>query len=213
LVIGERHAEQSRGGAPRGSDKVALRRRAKVASIVEAAWGLAREHGVAGLSLHALAREVGMRQPSLYEYFGSKHALYDAMFADGNRDLLDRLRALRPTRNPRAALKAWLGTFAAFALEDEARYELLFQRHIPGFTPSPESYALAGEVLEGLVSLLNDAGVTSQGDIDCIVAVTAGLIDAQLANDPGGSRWLRHLNRLVDLLVDDAMDRPAKKER
>ena len=26
-----------------------------------------------------------MRQPSLYEYFGSKHALYDAMFADGNR--------------------------------------------------------------------------------------------------------------------------------
>lgn len=195
------------------ADKVALRRQAKVGSIVEVAWGLAREHGVAGLSLHALAREVGMRQPSLYEYFGSKHELYDAMFADGNRKLLDRLRALRPSRSPRAALKAWLAAFAAFCLEDTARYELLFQRHIPGFTPSPESYALAGEVLDGLVSLLNGAGVASQGDLDCVIAVTAGLIDAQMANDPGGSRWLRHLNRLIDLIIDDAIDRSSKKEQ
>lgn len=51
------------------------------------------------------------------------------------------------------------------------------------------------------------AGVSDQGDIDCIVAVTAGLTDAQLSNDPGGDRWLRHLNRLVDLLVDDAITR------
>ena len=35
-----------------------------------------------------------MRQPSLYEYFDSKHALYDAMFADGNRQLLERLDAV-----------------------------------------------------------------------------------------------------------------------
>ena len=67
--------------------KVTLRREAKVAAIVESAWELAREHGIAGVSLHALAREVGMRQPSLYAYFDSKHALYDAMFADGNRRL------------------------------------------------------------------------------------------------------------------------------
>ncbi len=58
-------------------DKVAMRREAKTASIVAEAWGLAREHGVGGISLHALARTVGMRQPSLYEYFESKHALYD----------------------------------------------------------------------------------------------------------------------------------------
>lgn len=194
-----------RGGAHHGPDKVALRRQAKVDSIVKAAWGLAREHGVTGLSLHGLAREVGMRQPSLYEYFDSKFALYDAMFADGNRELLARLGGLRPSRNPRVAVKAWLGTLAEFSLEDPARYELLFQRHIPGFTPSPESYALAEEALSGLISLLHEAGVTRQGDIDCIIAVTAGLIDAQLSNDPGGTRWSRHLNRLFDLLVDDAI--------
>jgi len=41
--------------------------------------------------------------------------------------------------------------------------------------------------------------------MDCIVAITAGITDAQISNDPGGDRWLRQLNRLVDLLIDDAI--------
>lgn len=189
------------------ADKVTERREAKVASIVAAAWGLAREHGIVGVSLHALAREVGMRQPSLYEYFESKHALYDAMFADGNRQLLERLDALTFPRDPRAALKKFMGAFVAFALEDPARYELLFERHVPGFTPSPESYALAEEALARAAKMMSEAGVTDQGDIDCIVAIVAGLIEAQLSNDPGGNRWTRHLNRLADLYVDDTIKR------
>ncbi len=186
---------------------VATRRAAKVATIVDAAWVLAAEHGVAAISLRELAARVGMRQPSLYEYFDSKFALYDAMFADGNRRLLDRFAALKPRRDRRAALRDLLAAFSAFCLEDPARYELLFQRHIPGFEPSSTSYALAGDVLEHVVTLLHEVGVTDQGDIDCIVAVVAGLIDAQLSNDPGGTRWTRHRNRLVDLLVDDAIQR------
>lgn len=43
------------------TDKVRLRREAKMTSIVAAAWQLAREHGIGGVSLHALAREAGMR--------------------------------------------------------------------------------------------------------------------------------------------------------
>jgi AcrR family transcriptional regulator len=193
------------------ADKVAQRREAKVASIVSCAWRLARQHGIAGVSLHALAREVGMRQPSLYEYFDSKNALYDAMFADGNQQLLDRLDQLTYPRDPRAALKKWVGAFVAFGLEDPARNELLFQRHLPGFVPSLESYALAEEVLGRAVKLINEAGVTQQGDIDCIVAIVAGLMEAQLSNDPGGNRWSRHLNRLIDLLVDDALTRSKSR--
>ena len=97
-------------------------------------------------------------------------------------------------------------------MRDTARCQLLFQRPIPGFTPSPESYALAEEVLGGLDALMRATGVTEQGDIDCMVAVTAGLTDAQISNDPGGNRWLRHLNRLVDLLVDDVIARAATNE-
>jgi AcrR family transcriptional regulator len=197
-VIGERAIRNTAVGA------VAKRRQAKTDAIVASAWQLAREHGIAGISLRTLAGLVGMRQPSLYEYFDSKDALYDAMFADGNRQLIERIEALELPEEPLAALKAYLATYLEFAVEDPARCELLFQRHLPGFRPSPESYALAEAALAGMVELAHAAGVTDRGDIDCLVAVTAGLMDAQVANDPGGDRWTRHLDRLIDLLVGDA---------
>ena len=184
--------------------KVAQRRETKIASIVEAAWVLARRDGIQLLSLHALATEVGMRQPSLYAYFDSKSALYDAMFAAGNRELLARLDSLELPADPRAALKVLLGAFAGFALEDPARNSLLFRRVIPGFEPSPESYALAVDALNRVVAVMNEAGVTEPGDVDCMIAMVAGLIEAQLSNEPDGDRWLRHLDRMVDLLADGA---------
>jgi AcrR family transcriptional regulator len=190
--------------------KVMPRREAKVAAILESAWNLAREHGIAGVSLHALAREVGMRQPSLYAYFDSKSELYDAMFADGNRRLLQQLDLIKLPRDPRAALKKFLAEFVALALEDPARYELLFERRIPGFTPSPTSYRLAEAVLGRAYEFINKVGVTQQGDIDCMIAMVAGLMEAQLSNDPGGNRWIRHLNRLVDLYVDDVLERSSR---
>ena len=178
-----------------------------MATIVDRAWDLARDQGIAGFSLRELAGAIGMRQPSLYEYFDSKDALYDAMFADGNRQLLERLDALELVESSRAALKAGLRAFVSFALADAARAELLFQRHLPGFTPSAESYALAEQALRQLVTLMHDVGVTEPGDVDCLTAVTGGVIEAQLSNDPTGDRWTRHLDRLVDLLVDDALTR------
>jgi len=188
-------------------NKVAQRREAKIASIIEAAWGLARKDGIQILSLRALANRVGIREPSLYAYFDSKNALYDAMFADGNRQLLARMDSLVLPADSRAALKVVLGAFADFAVEDPARNSLLFRRVIPGFEPSPESYALAVDVLSRAGAVMNEAGVKDSGDIDCMVAMVAGLIEAQLSNEPGGDRWLRHMDRMVDLLADDANER------
>jgi AcrR family transcriptional regulator len=183
----------------------------KVAEIVEVAWRLARENGIAGVSLHALAQDVGMRQPSLYAYFDSKMALYDAMFADGNRQLLERLDAVKLPREPRTSLKKFMAEFVLFAMEDSARYELLFQRHVPGFTPSTGSYLLAQDVLGRVYKLINEAGISDPGDVDCMVAMVAGLMEAQMSNDPGGRRWTRHLNRLIDLYADDAIERSQGK--
>ncbi len=177
------------------------------------AGALARADGIAGVTLHGLARAVGMRQPSLYVYFDSKLALYDAMFADGNRQLLERLDSVKLSPEPREALKQWLHAFAAFGSDSSERYQLLFHRPIPGFTPSAESYALAEQVLGQVYALMRAAGITRQGDLDCIVAITAGVTDAQISNDPGGDRWLKHLNRLVDLVADDAIARGEPNEQ
>jgi AcrR family transcriptional regulator len=189
--------------------KVAQRREERVASIVAAAWTLARRHGVGGVSLHALAREVGIRQPSLYAYFDSKHALFDAMFADGNRQLLARLDEVELPRNPRGAVKAFMRALVDFAVEDPARHALLFLRPIPGFEPSAASYEQARAVLSRAVELLHAAGLESQGDVDCFVAMVAGLVDAQISNDPGGNRWTHHLERLTDMYLDE----PKRRSR
>ena len=195
-------------GTQTGSQtKVQLRREERTAEIVAAAWELAREEGVAAISLHGLARKVGMRQPSLYSYFASKHALYDAMFADGNRRLLARLDALDLPDDAREAGKVHVREFVQFSLDHPEVNALLFQRTIPGFEPSSAAYAYAEEVLRRSVAIMNAAGVTDPGDVDCMVAMIAGLITAQVTNDPGGDRWVRHLDRLVDLYVDDALTR------
>ena len=191
--------------------KVAQRREDRVAAIVATAWELSRAQGVGALTLHALAREVGMRQPSLYVYFESKNALYDAMFADGNRQLRERLTKLDLPDDPRAAVKAFMGTFVSFGIEDRDRYTLLFQRPIPGFEPSAASYEHARAVLDHAIALLHTAGLESQDDVDCFIAMVAGLIDAQIANDPAGDRWIRHLDRLTDLYLDEAKRRTRRR--
>jgi len=181
-----------------------------VASIVDTAWDLAQREGIAGLTLRGLARELGLSQPSLYEYFESKHALYDALFDDGNRQLLERLDTLRLPKDLRRGVKAFMRAFTDFALEDDARRQLLFQRPIPGFEPSAASYARAEQVLARATALLEAAGLEDPGDIDCFIAMVAGLIDAQASNDPGGTRWTRHLDRLIDMHLDNPQRRSTK---
>jgi len=56
------------------------RRRSARDAIVEAAWALVRDEGLAGLSLRDLARRAGISPPTVYAYFDSKNAIYDAMF-------------------------------------------------------------------------------------------------------------------------------------
>jgi AcrR family transcriptional regulator len=56
-----------------------------IAAILDAARTVMREEGVAALNLHEVARRVGLRTPSLYEYFPGKMALYDALYRFGIR--------------------------------------------------------------------------------------------------------------------------------
>jgi AcrR family transcriptional regulator len=175
------------------------RREATRAEILDAAWVQVRSEGLAALSLRDLAAAVGMRPPSLYSYFESKNAIYDAMFAQAAQRFLDDqvFTESPPTGDPLADLQAGMRSFARFSTEDPARYQLLFQRTIPGFEPSPESFALSVQALERTTRRLAEIGITDPADIDLLTALGTGLTDQQISNDPGGDRWLR--------LVDDAM--------
>src|SRR3954454_3994867 len=95
--------------------------------ILEAAWELAEEQGLAAISLRDLAARVDLRQPSLYSYFDSKHALYDAMFAEGYEQLLAAVKDKKLHPDPRRALKDMARTFAGLAMERPSRTQLLMQ--------------------------------------------------------------------------------------
>jgi AcrR family transcriptional regulator len=182
------------------SDWQSKRRLAARQEIVDAAWALAREHGLAGLSLRDVARQVGMAAPSLYSYFDSKNALFDAMFADGNRAIL----AMDPPKagkDVRETLRTTIGFYVHMALADPVRHQLLAQRTIPGFTPSEESYELAKQVYDLLSTPLHEVADVTQDDLDLISVVITGLINQQLANDPGGKRWVRLVDDAAELLV------------
>jgi AcrR family transcriptional regulator len=169
------------------------------AEILAAAWEVARERGLAGLALRDVAARVGMRAPSLYSYFASKHDLYDAMFADGYRQAERALGDATSDRPPRERLRAAGRAFVAFSQADPVRYQLLFQRTVPGFTPSPESYALAVRFLELGRQLLEGAGVREQRHLDLWTALLTGLTDQQISNDPGGRRWAGLVDEAVDM--------------
>jgi AcrR family transcriptional regulator len=182
-------------------DRRTERREETRKEILAEAWALAREHGLAGISLRDLATRVGMRAPSLYSYFDSKAAIYDAMFAEGNAELLARIESFRmpDAGGGVEALRRGAEAFVGFCVEDPVRYQLLFQRTIPGFEPSPESYAGAIAILVATRDLLAGLGIAGQEALDIFTALTTGLVDQQLSNDPGGDRWVRLLPAAVDM--------------
>lgn len=161
------------------------------------------------MSLRDLGARVGMRAPSLYSYFPSKAAIYDAMFAGANLELLARLEPIAAATGGDAAAasrlrrgsRAWM----RFCCEDPVRFQLLYQRTIPDFVPTAGSFELAERVVAMLTAVLAEAGRTSSRDADLFTAYLNGLAAQQIANDPGGSRW----SRLVDHTVATFLDPPS----
>ncbi len=179
------------------------RRVATRAEILDAAWAIAREKGLSDVTLREVGSRVGMRGPSLYSYFDSKNAIYDAMFGQAWSQCLTSFDQLGPMpRSPRAALKTVARAFFDFAAADLARHQLMNQRTIPGFVPSAEAYAPAVEVLERGRAYLAACGVDRADYFDLYTALVGGLVDAQQANDPGGDRWSRLLDQAMDMFAD-----------
>jgi AcrR family transcriptional regulator len=179
-------------------DTRAVRRDATRARILAAAWDLARRDGLAAITLRGVARRVGMRAPSLYTYFPSKNAMYDAMYAEAARQLAETLAGRPQGDDPRQALRGRMRLFTGFCVADPVRYQILLERPVPGFEPAPESFQITAAALAGTRADMQAAGVAGEPALDMFRALITGLVSLQVANDPGGDRWTR--------LQDDAFD-------
>jgi AcrR family transcriptional regulator len=177
-------------------DRRLRRRQETIEEVLDLAAQIMAEQGVAGLALGEIARRLGIQPPSLYEYFPSKHALYDALFARGARRLLDVMREIDdgPHEVPslHAALLAASERFVRWSIEHAPYSQLLFWRPVPGYVPSAEAYAPAEELLDwsrrrlaGLQERrLIRADVSTEQVLRDWTVVISGVISQQLSNAP-----------------------------
>ncbi len=189
------------------------RRRSARDSIVDAAWQLVGDEGLAALSLRDLAKRAGITTPTIYAYFDSKNAIYDAMFARAATEFAERMTEPCASADPRAVLTASVRRFVEFCTSDVPRYQLLFQRPIPGFEPTPESFAPAVRALDAAREALALNGVTDPGQVDMWTALSTGLVDQQISNDPGGDRWTRLIDDIVAMFLDYRRPTTTKQSR
>ncbi len=175
-------------------DRRGRRRQETIEEILDIAVDVMTEEGVNGLSLAEVARRLGVQPPSLYKYFPSLMAVYDAVFLRGQLEHLDVLRNAMTRSEPGLpALSAGLDASGRWALEHRAVAELLFWRPVPSFEPSPEAFAPSIEMVALQRGALADAvaarqlgpEANSEEAVYLVSTMIVGVLSQAFANEPG----------------------------
>jgi AcrR family transcriptional regulator len=185
------------------------RRQNARADLLATAWEMVHEGGFGALSLRKLADRAGITTPTVYAYFESKNAILDAMFGEAAESFEHSNALPIDDGTPQQQLVVHAHRFAAFCASDVARYQLLFQHLIPGFSPSPESHAPAIRALDNARQRLELAGIRDPRHVDLWTALMTGLVDQQISNDPGGNRWIRLIDDIVEMFLAYCLNEEA----
>jgi AcrR family transcriptional regulator len=167
---------------------------------------MVRADGLAALSLRDLARHAGITTPTVYAYFDSKNDIFDAMFGEAAESFAVNKGELADRGDTYENHGEDARSFIEFCVSDVARYQLLFQHSVPGFIPSPQSYAPAVRALELTRGQLARYGVRDPRHVDVWTALLTGIVDQQISNDPGGDRWTRLVDDIVDMFLTHCSD-------
>ena len=179
---------------PAPADRRTRRRQETLQEILDLAEAVMAEEGVNGLSLSEIARRLGVKPPSIYKYFDSLMAIYDAVFERGQRAHLEAMRVAMVAAEPGLdALAAGLEASGRWLLAHPATAQLLFWRPVPSFEPTPEAFAPSFEMVRLQRQALADAAAAGQlgpgADSDEALWATSvfvsGVIGQALANEPG----------------------------
>src|SRR5690349_10427935 len=128
-------------------DRRTRRRQETIDEILDIAVDIMTTGGVNALGISEIARRLGVRPPSLYKYFPSLMAIFDAVFGRGQREHLAAMQQAMADAEPGlAALRAGLDASGRWALANRAQAELLFWRPVPSFEPSAEAFAPSREM-------------------------------------------------------------------
>jgi AcrR family transcriptional regulator len=178
------------------ASRTVIRRQTVTELLVDHAQAILDERGAGAVTVSEIARRMGMRSPSVYKYFDSLNAIYDALFARGQARLeayvydavADCTPGLQTLLEGNRALVRWTTHELGLA-------SLLFWRPVPGFEPRPETYAAAEEfsnvAREHLRLAVGRGELSPAADSDeaqrLLTVLVSGVVSQQMANQPGAS--------------------------
>jgi AcrR family transcriptional regulator len=213
------HLTPVRADAPTAGNERRRRRRAEIVEeILDTAVAVMGDDGVAGLSLSEVARRMGMAQPSLYKYFPSLLAVYDALFERGAAVALDVVQgtgsgAASGSDPGLPSLAAAVARLIRLGVEQPVVGQLLYWRTVPGFTPSVAAFAPAVAMVEEIHRLLQaavDCGhlhpdAASEDGEAMLSILVAGVTTQQFANQPDATyedgRFTQLTPKLLEMFV------------
>ena len=128
-------------------------------AILETARSHLGEQGAAGLSLRAVARDVGMVSSALYRYFDSRDALLTALIIEAYDSLGDAVETAERRCDRDDLLGRWLAIAGAtrdWAHADPHQYALVYGSPVPGYAAPTDTVGPATRVTRRLAALLVD---------------------------------------------------------
>ena len=127
-------------------------------AIKETAWKQIAEFGAPALSLRAIARELKITAPAIYNYFPDRDALVTALIIDAYKSFGDsqvEARDAIPAKNVLGRMKAIGLAYRTWAHTYPQRYQLIFGTPIPGYeAPLMEILPFGARSLSALVSVV-----------------------------------------------------------
>jgi AcrR family transcriptional regulator len=111
-------------------------------AIKDAAWKHIAEYGAPALSLRAIARDLKITAPAIYNYFPNRDALVTALIIDAFTSLGEsQKKSIEsvPASKPELRLSTLGLAYRDWALQYEQRYQLIFGTPIPGYEAPEET--------------------------------------------------------------------------
>jgi len=137
----------------------ALVRAQMTAQILDTAREQLAEQGAGGLSLRAVAREVGMASSAIYRYFESRDALLTALIIDAYNSLgeaVESAEAVPPRDDLLGRWRAVACGVRSWALENPHLYALVYGSPVPGYAAPVDTVGPASRATAVMAVVLRD---------------------------------------------------------
>lgn len=147
-------------------------------AIKETAWKQIAEYGTSSLSLRAIARDLGITAPAIYNYFPRRDDLVTALIIDAYTSFGDsqiEARDALPLEDINGRFIAIGVAYRQWALLYPQRYQLIFGTPIPGYLPPLEQVFPSGaRSMSALVSVVEALRVKGKLNVENFPQITPG---------------------------------------